>query len=274
MRNIRLIVAYDGTDFFGWQRQPNLPTIQACLEAAIEKLVAERATLYGSGRTDAGIHAQYQVANFRTESKIPADDLVKALNNLLPPTVRVKSACDVDPSFHARHDARCKLYRYRILCAPIASPFIARFVHHYSYSLDRHRMSAAARLLVGEHNFTSFAASKDNGFRDCGFGVREKGNANTLRIHSREMQTPRESMVRTIFSSRILWRPRASILAYEVRGSGFLRHMVRNIVGTLIEVGRGKLEPRDVLKILEARDRTRAGPTAPASGLCLMKVDY
>ncbi len=253
MRNIRLIVAYDGTDYFGWQRQPNVPTIQACLESAIEKTVTERVTLYGSGRTDAGVHAQNQVANFTTANSIPTDGLAKALNNLLPPTVRVKSALDVAESFHARHGARGKIYLYRILSAPVASPFVSRFVHHYPYPLDRKRMAAAAPLLVGEHDFTSFASS---------LGA------------VREPPLQKRDNVRSIFSSRILWRPRTSILAYEVRGSGFLHHMVRNIVGTLIEVGRGKLAPRDVLQILEARDRSRAGPTAPASGLCLVKVEY
>jgi len=253
MRNIRLIVAYDGTDFFGWQRQPSVPTIQGALETALEKLLAEKVTLYGSGRTDAGVHALNQVANFSTAAAIPCANLAKALNNLLPASVRIKLAEEAAPSFHARYDARAKTYRYRILCAPVASPFIGRYAHHYPYPLDHPRMAAAARLIEGEHDFTSFAASEGP--------VEEPSPHDT-------------GNVRTIFSSQITWRPRTSILAYTVRGSGFLHHMVRNIVGTLIEVGRGKLAPPDVRAILDARDRTRAGPTAPASGLCLVKVEY
>ncbi|HEV2350233.1 MAG TPA: tRNA pseudouridine(38-40) synthase TruA [Terriglobia bacterium] len=253
MRNIRLIVTYDGTDFFGWQRQANVPTIQGAIESAIEKILTEKVSLSGSGRTDAGVHALNQVANFKTPGSIPCENLLRALNNLLPSSVRIKKVQDVAESFHARHDARSKTYRYRILRAPVASPFIGRFVHHAPYPLDHQRIAAAARLLEGEHDFTSFAGSAGV--------VREPPE------HDRDN-------IRTIFTSRLLWRPRTSILAYEARGSGFLHHMVRNIAGTLLEVGRGKLAPQDIRAILEARARTRAGPTAPASGLCLMKVDY
>jgi len=277
MRNIRLTLSYEGTEFFGWQRQPNVPTVQGCVESAIEKIVAERVTLYGSGRTDAGVHALNQVANFKTASSIPADGLTKALNNLLPSTVRVRSACDAAESFHARHDARCKTYRYRILGAPIASPFLARFVHHLPYPLDHQRMAAAARQLEGEHDFTSFAGSANQvrePFLTEKVDDRADGVDAPCEPDSRQPTTDSRSNVRTIFSSRILWRPRTSILVYEVCGSGFLHHMVRNLVGTLIEVGRGKLAPRDVLEILAARDRTRAGLTAPASGLILVQVEY
>lgn len=289
MRNIRLTVAYDGTDFNGWQRQPNAPTIQGCIETAIAKITGEPVSLYGSGRTDAGVHALNQVANFKTECRIPCANLVDALNNFLPLAVRIKQAEEVPQSFHARYDVKSKSYRYRILLAPVASPFVVRFVYHYPYPLELKPMAAAARLLEGEHDFTSFAASGSDedekecrdarrraaiGVRDLGFGVRKEGTSNLLRIPNPETRIPGSSMVRTIFSSRILWRPRTSVLAYQVKGSGFLHHMVRNIVGTLIEVGRGKLRPNDIPEILAARDRTRAGPTAPASGLCLMNVEY
>jgi len=258
MKNIRLIIAYDGTDFHGWQRQPDLPTVQECLEAAIRKLVVEPVELWGSGRTDAGAHASRQVANFKTASPIPCANLLKALNDLLPPTVRVRDAHEVADEFHARYDARSKTYRYRVLEAPVCPPFIWRFVCHHPYPLDHARMAEAARLVEGEHDFTSFAASPAH----VGEGDAEARNDDA------------RSTVRTIFSSRLLWRPRTSLLIYEVRGSGFLHHMVRNIVGTLLEVGRGKLAPEDVLRIVEARDRTKAGPTAPARGLCLVKVEY
>lgn len=250
MRNIRLILAYDGTDFCGWQRQPDAPTIQACLEGALHKLTGAPTPVCGSGRTDAGVHAAHQVANFQTASPIPCANFVKALNDLLPPTVRIKGADDVPTTFHARFDVRRKTYRYRILMTPVCSPLLWRFVYHYPYYLDRRRMAQAAGLLVGEHDFTSFAAADGQEDKDS------------------------NSRVRVIFRSRFLWRPRSSLLVYEVTGNGFLRYMVRNIVGTLIEVGRGKLAPSDIPSILAARDRTQAGPTAPAQGLCLMNVEY
>ncbi len=270
MRNIRLVVAYDGTDFHGWQKQPNARTVQGELEAAVERIIGERTKVWGSGRTDAGVHALNQVANFKTACRIPCSNLVEALNNLLPPTVRVKEASEVPEDFHARYHARSKTYRYRILQAPICPPFIWRFVCHYPYPLDRRRMAEAARWLVGQHDFTSFAGS------DVERGSGEPGGR--LEHHEgaplRGAAEGRGDMVREIFSSRLLWRPRTSMLIYEVRGSGFLHHMVRNLVGTLMEVGKGKLAPQDVRRILEARDRTLAGPTAPARGLCLVRVEY
>ena len=254
MRNIRLTIAYDGTDFHGWQRQPKAPTIQSCLEAALQRVVGSAVKVVASGRTDAGVHAAKQVANFKTSSPIPCPNLVQAVNDLLPPTVRVKQAQEAPGEFHARYAARSKTYRYRILQAPICSPFIARFVYHYPYPLDRRSMAEAAHLIKGRHDFASFAGA-------CA-------------AHEDVPSHSSSSTVREIFTSRILWGVRTSILAYEVCGSGFLHHMVRNIVGTLIEVGRGKVEPGDMIRILEARDRTLAGPTVPAQGLCLMGVEY
>jgi len=255
-RNLRLVIAYDGTDFSGWQRQPNAATIQGCLEAAIEKVVGERVKAWGSGRTDAGVHALNQVANFKTTCEIPSQNLLKALNDLLPSTVRIKEVAEVAEDFHARNRARAKTYRYRILQAPICPPFLARFVYHYPFPLDHRRMATAARLIEGEHDFTSFA------------GLSGAVTKSSLWSHQRG------SMVRKLFASRMIWRPPGSILIYEVEGSGFLHHMVRNLVGTLIEVGRGKKAPEELLKILEARDRTQAGPTAPPQGLFLVKVEY
>jgi tRNA pseudouridine38-40 synthase len=250
MRNIRLTLAYDGTDFHGWQRQPAAPTVQGCLEDAIQKLTGTPAPVCGSGRTDAGVHALHQVANFHTASSIPCPNLVSALNDLLPPSVRVKAAEEAESTFHARYAARSKTYRYRILQTPVGSPFLGRFAYYHPYPLDRERMAQAARLLEGEHDFTSFTARDGQNDEDT------------------------KSMVRVIFRSRLLWRPRTHLLVYQVTANGFLHHMVRNIVGTLLEVGKGKLAPPDVLRILAARDRTQAGPTAPAQGLCLMQVDY
>ncbi len=250
MRNIRIILAYDGTDFHGWQRQPDAPTVQACLEDALGKLAGAPTPVCGSGRTDAGVHAEHQVANFHTASAIPCANLLKALNDLLPPTVRIEQAEEVPADFHARYHVLRKTYRYRIAVAPICSPLLCRYVCHQPYPLDRARMSVAAQLLEGEHDFTSFAAT-DESEDDDG-----------------------KSCVRRIFRSQILWRPRSSILIYEVTGSGFLRYMVRNIVGTLLEVGGGKRAPEDIPRLLAARDRTQAGPTAPAQGLCLVNVEY
>jgi tRNA pseudouridine38-40 synthase len=256
MQNIRLVVTYDGTDFHGWQRQPNLPTIQECLETSLARLTGEAAHVWGSGRTDAGVHALNQVANFKTASPIPCENLAKALNNLLPPTIRIKEAREVAESFHARYDVRSKTYRYRILQASVCSPFLGRFVCHHPFPLDHARMAEAVRSFEGEHDFTSFAAAA----ADEGAGG--------------EKETSGRAMVRTIFSSRLFRRARTALLVYEVTGSGFLHHMVRNMVGTMMEVGRGKIAPQDIPRILAARDRTLAGPSAPAQGLCLMKVEY
>jgi tRNA pseudouridine38-40 synthase len=257
-----LLIAYDGTEFQGWQRQPSAPTVQACLESALARVLGESAAVHGSGRTDAGVHALNQVANFQTACSIPCPNLVKALNDALPPSVRVKEAGEAGAGFHARHAARSKTYRYRILQAPVCSPFQWRFVWHYPFPLDARRMAEATKLFEGEHDFTSFAAAAGND------ELAEAGKDWALRPHAAP------GRVRTIFSSRLLRRSRPPLLIYQVSGSGFLHHMVRNIVGTLVEVGRGKWERRDVARILAGRDRTLAGPTAPAQGLCLMKVEY
>jgi tRNA pseudouridine38-40 synthase len=253
MRNIRLTLAYDGTDFHGWQRQPEAPTIQEELEVRIEKITGAHSTLHGSGRTDAGVHAAAQVANFSTECPIPCENLVKALNDVLPAAIRVRKAEDAPGTFHSRYSAKSKTYRYRILQAAICPPFLARYVYHHPYPLDVRRMARAASMLEGRHDFTSFAGSDP----------------------SRKEREPQEdSNAREVFHSRTKVRKKLRMMVYEIRGSGFLHHMVRNIVGTLLEVGSGKLAPEDVPKILEARDRSRAGATAPASGLWLVRVEY
>jgi tRNA pseudouridine38-40 synthase len=253
MRNIRLTISYDGTDFHGWQRQPQAPTIQEAMEARIAKITGGRVTLHGSGRTDAGVHAARQVANFRTECPIPCPSLVKALNDILPAAIQVRKAEDVPGEFHARYSAKSKTYRYRILQAAICPPFLARFVHHHPYPLDIRRMAQAARLFEGEHDFTSFAGSDP--------ARKEKG----LQV---------DSNVRQVSYSRVTVRRELRMIVYKIRGSGFLHRMVRNIVGTLVEVGSGKLMPGDIPSILEARDRGKAGATAPPGGLWLVKVEY
>ena len=272
MRNIRLVLAYDGTDFHGWQRQPSAPSIQSCLESTLAKIMGTPVQVLGSGRTDAGVHALHQVASFTTECRIPCKNLLKALNDSLPPTVRVKKAEEVPANFHPRYDARSKTYRYRIYQGPICSPFIWRFVWHYPLALERVRMAKAARLVEGEHDFTSFAASDGSA---TGQNPEPLPSERPGREHPEGalLEAPGD-LVRTVFSSRILWRPRASTIIYEIRGNGFLRHMVRNLVGTLVEVGKGRLAPQDIGRILMGRDRTLAGPTAPARGLCLVHVQY
>lgn len=254
MRNIRLLISYDGADFHGWQRQPCLHTIQETLESRIARVTGKPVKLYGSGRTDAGVHAAGQVANFKTACPIPCQNLVKALNDSLPVAIRVRDAEEVDPWFHARFDARVKTYRYRIVTSPVCPPFLARYVYHHPYRLNYDRMSRAARMLEGERDFTSFAGSDP--------------------ADKRKEKKQSDANIRKIFDSRVLVRNELSLVTYQVCGSGFLYHMVRNIVGTLLEVGSGMLQPEEVVAILDACDRNKAGPTAPASGLCLIRVEY
>ena len=274
LRNLRLLISYDGTDFHGWQRQPDAPTVQECLESAIERILGEKVQVCGSGRTDAGVHALNQVANFKTACKIPCENLLKALNNTLQPTVRVKDVREAPSGFHARYDVRSKTYRYRILQAPVASPFVNRFVWHSPFPLDVVRMARAAKLFEGEHDFSSFAAAEGL-VAQALLPVQKRTAANDAQAGVPVLRKKAEgTLARTIFTSRILRRTRTCMLIYEVTGSGFLHHMVRNIVGTLVEVGRAKLEPVDMTRILQAHDRTLAGPTAPAQGLCLVRVEY
>ena len=250
MRNLKLILSYDGSEFFGWQVQPDLPTIQAVLALAIGRITGEKVLPQGSGRTDAGVHALAQVVTFATESSVPTANFVKALNDVLPATVRVLEVEEVAADFHARYSAQAKTYRYRIFRGAICSPFLARYVWHYPYPLNEETMVRAATLVEGEHDFTSFAAVDPERGRD-GESV---------------------SNLRRIFSSS--WRREGDEFIYAVKGSGFLQHMVRNLVGTFILVGKGTLQAEDVARILEARNRSAAGATAPASGLFLVNVEY
>ncbi|HZR33358.1 MAG TPA: tRNA pseudouridine(38-40) synthase TruA [Terriglobales bacterium] len=249
MRNLKITLAYDGFDFHGWQVQPGLPTIQGLLQAALERITGEKVLPQGSGRTDAGVHALAQVASCAIESPIPADNLVVALNDSLPPAIRVLRVEEAAPDFHARGAARAKTYRYRMHRAAICPPFSARYVYHYPYPLDEAAMSAAAHQVVGEHDFTSFAAVDP-----------ERGGDETT------------SNVRTIFTSS--WERQGDELVYTVRGNGFLHHMVRNLVGTFLLIGKGTLGESDLGRILSACDRSAAGPTAPAHGLYLVNVEY
>jgi tRNA pseudouridine38-40 synthase len=249
-RNLKLTIAYDGTEFSGWQVQPNMATIQGVLSSAIGRITGENVLPQGSGRTDAGVHALGQVASFLTESVIPAANFQRALNDVLPPAIRILQVEEAAPEFHARKSAQAKTYRYRIYRGDVCPPFLARYVWHYPYPLLEEAMAEAAVLVEGEHDFTSFAAVDP-----------ERG------LEGREV-----SNVRTIFSSRL--QRDGEELIYTVRGRGFLHHMVRNLVGTFILVGKGTLRSSDIPRIMRARERSAAGATAPASGLCLVNVEY
>src|SRR5437660_4133317 len=224
VRNIKLVLAYDGSEFSGWQVQPDAATIQGTLASAIGRITAEKVLPQGSGRTDAGVHALAQVASFTTESPIPAENLVKALNDMLPPSIRVLEANEAPDGFHARHSARAKTYRYRIYRGAICPPFLARYVWHYPYPLDEAAMEHAAGMVVGEHDFTSFAAvDPERG----GEPINHQG-------HEGSQRENKGGNVRMIHFST--WERNAEELIYTVRGSGFLHHMVRNLVGTFIRI--------------------------------------
>ena len=248
MRNCKVVLSYDGSDFAGWQVQPDAPTIQGTLATAIGRLTGEKVLPQGSGRTDAGVHALAQVATFTTNSPIPAANMLTALNDILPPAIRVLDVAEVPFDFHARKSAKAKTYTYRIARGPICPPFLARYVWHYPYPLDEDAMKEAAPLVSGEHDFTSFAAVDP------------------------ETEAPETSKVRTIFASA--WEHQREEFVYTVRGSGFLHHMVRNLVGTFILVGKRTLAPEHMTRILAARSRSSAGPTAPPQGLYLVGVEY
>jgi tRNA pseudouridine38-40 synthase len=254
LRNLKLTLAYDGHDFAGWQIQPDRLSVQGTLVSAFEHLTGEKTFPQGSGRTDAGVHALAQIASVTTNSPIPVDNLVRALNDILPRSIRVLAAEEMPPEFQARRSAIAKTYRYHIYRGAICSPFQARYVYHHPYPLDESRMIQAAALVEGQHDFTSFAAVDPERGKD------------------RSQEGLEINNVRTIFFSQ--WQRHADELIYTVRGNGFLHHMVRNLVGTFLMVGKGSLTVADVRRILDLRDRSAAAATAPASGLFLVSVEY
>lgn len=247
MRRIRIALAYDGTDFHGWQIQPGLPTIQGALEEVVSSIEGQPVYVAGSGRTDAGVHALAQVAAFSIANPIPPANLRKAMNRLLPRSIRVHDVQEAAPDFHPRFDAKAKTYEYRLFRAEVCPPFERRYVHHHPFPLAVERMIDAAPLLEGEHDFSAFAASD-------------------------EKDAVGASKVRRIFSSQISLD--GDRLLYRVRGNGFLKHMVRNIMGVLLEVGKGNLTSGDVLARLEPACGIAPGPAAPARGLFLISVEY
>jgi tRNA pseudouridine38-40 synthase len=242
MTNTKIVVAYDGTDFCGWQRQPEGRTVQGEIEAALARIAGKRVAVTGAGRTDAGVHARGQAANFRADFRLERRELERALNAILPDEIRVLSLSRVPDGFNARRSAKSKIYQYRIRNAPVVSPFDFRYVHHWLGRLDVEAMARAAGLFVREADFSAFSSNR--------------------LLHP----------VRRIVRSDV--RRRGCEIIYTVEANGFLRYMVRTIVGTLLEVGRGRLEPLQVEEIFRLNERRLAGPTAPAKGLCLLKVKY
>jgi tRNA pseudouridine38-40 synthase len=262
MTSFKILLSYDGTDFVGWQRQASGVSIQGAIEDVLSVIDGDRAVaVAGAGRTDAGVHALGQVASFTLQREMSADTLVRALNAHLPPAIRVLSAEAVAPSFHARFDAHAKTYRYQLWIGDVLSPFERGRVWHVPGRLDVEAMAAAARRLEGRHDFAAFqGAGADvatterqifaSRIADCGLRTGDSANQSAIR-------TPHSAM---------LW--------YQVTGNGFLRHMVRTIVGTLVEIGRGRQPVAWIDDVIASRDRTQAGQTAPAQGLFLVSVDY
>jgi tRNA pseudouridine38-40 synthase len=263
VRTLKITLAYDGTEFVGWQRQSDGVSVQAALEDALARIHGAPVSVAGAGRTDAGVHAAGQVASVALDTPHDTATLRRALNAMLPDAVRVLGVEDAAPDFHARFGAVSKTYHYRIANGPVASPFLRRWSWHVPWTLDVEAMRDAARRLEGEHDFAAFQSS--------GTDVR--------------------TSVRRIDVSRLVDAAGARgaalgpgdcpqveidgrLLVYQVEGTGFLRHMVRAIAGTLVEVGSGRATPEGVTELLDRRDRALAGPTAPASGLCLARVTY
>ena len=242
MKNYRLVVGYDGTNFRGWQRQPASRTVQEALEEALRKITGKKTVVHGAGRTDAGVHALGQGASFRGAFKLSDEVLLRALNAVLPQDVRIFTLAEAPADFHARRSARSKLYRYRIVNAPQPSPLDRSFVLHWPYPLRLGKMRRAAGLFARTADFTAFSSNRDR------------------------------SPVRTVTRSEL--RKSGDEIIYTIEAAGFLRYMVRTIVGTLLEVGRGRLEPEQVEEIFRRKDRSLAGPTAAAKGLTLVRVDY
>ncbi len=271
LRTWKLILAYDGTDFHGWQVQPGEPTIQGELQAALRQITGESPLPQGSGRTDAGVHALAQVASFALQALIPPGNLLHALNRTLPPSIQVLEARTVRSTFHARHSAVAKTYEYRVFRGKICPPFLARYVYACPWPMDVKALQKSARMFEGEHDFLSFAATDPD---------LESRNSSSETELDQALKVPPplslESAVRTIYSSA--WEERQTetgdLLVYRVRGNGFLHHMVRNLVGTMLDVGRGHRQLSDIPAIIAARSRAAAGPTAPARGLFLHSVEY
>jgi tRNA pseudouridine38-40 synthase len=244
MRNLKLTLSYDGTEFHGWQHQPELRTVQGELRQALQKLLNHEVKVEGSGRTDAGVHAHGQVASVETIRTMDTDAVLRGVNALLPRDIRIFSVEEVGPDFHARRSARSKTYEYHVWRSPIVSPFHARYVYAFRYPLDEEAVDLATRYFLGTHDFTSFCATA------CEVDER----------------------TRTIFDA--CWNRSDSTWVFRIRGNGFLQYMVRTIAGTLLEVGQGRRRPEQLPEVFDAHDRRLAGPSLPPHGLHLIQVEY
>jgi tRNA pseudouridine38-40 synthase len=292
-RNLKITLAYDGSEFHGWQIQPGFATVQGALAECLGRITGENVLPQGSGRTDAGVHALAQVASLRLESPIPERNLQVALNDVLPPAIRVMGVESVGDDFHARHSAKAKTYRYRLYRAEICPPFQARYVHHDPYPMDEDAMVKASEYLVGTYDYTSFTASDpersarldeiSRDRRSSQMGSKravEDGPGAGVGTVDAELEdeeatdplTLKQGNVRTVHSS--FWIRTEDEFSYTIRGNGFLHHMVRNLVGTFLQVGKGALHSDDLPAILAAKNRSAAGATAPANGLYLVSVEY
>jgi tRNA pseudouridine38-40 synthase len=244
MRNLKLTIAYDGTGFHGWQIQPEQRTIQGELQQTFQKLFNHDLNVTGSGRTDAGVHAHGQVASVETIRTMDTDAVLRGANAYLPPEIRILSVEEVSPEFHARRSAQSKTYEYHVWRHPIISPFHCRFVYGYRHPLDEEAMDRGAECFLGTHDFTSFCAST----------------------------TEVEDRTRTVFEAS--WQRSDMAWVFRIRGNGFLQYMVRTIAGTLIQIGRRRMQPEELRQIFDAQDRRLAGPSLPAHGLHLIQVQY
>ena len=242
VQNYKIVLSYDGLDFFGWQQQPRRRTIQGVVEDSLAKIVQKKTYITGAGRTDAGVHAQGQVAHFKANLHIKEEELLRALNSILPGDVRVVSLEKTEPNFHARKMAQSKIYQYRIFNSPSISPFLFRYTYYWSSPLEFALMEKAAPLFVREADFSGFSSNR--------------------LLHP----------IRKIILSEI--KKIGPEIIYTIEANGFLRYMVRTIVGTLLEIGKGKMPPKQIEEIFKKKNRSLAGPTAPAKGLCLIKVNY
>lgn len=245
VKNFKITIEYDGSCYHGWQRQKKEHSIQAEIENALEKMTSSRITLIGSGRTDAGVHAAGQVANFTCDTRLTPDAFQKGLNSLLPEDIIIRNCEPAAAEFHARYDARSKIYHYKILNRTVPAAIGRQYVWHIRSALARHNMRAAVAHIIGRHDFKAFEGSG----------------------------SPRQNTTREVFSARLIEAP-GDRLIFEIEAEGFLRYMVRNVVGTLVDVGLAKITAADFKRILDSRDRSQAGITAPAKGLVLVRVKY
>jgi tRNA pseudouridine38-40 synthase len=251
MRYLRITIAYDGTDFHGWQMQSAKPTVQGEIVSVLRRLTQENIALHAAGRTDAGVHALGQVGSFRTQSGLSTEEFQRALNAILPPSIRIVGVQETGPDFSARWSAKSKIYRYRLYRGKVVPPMLWRYVLHYPFPLDEERMRDAAARFVGSHDFAAFAASTGS-----------------------EEDDKERSTVREIYATELVRSADNEELVFTVRGRSFLRYMVRKMVGTLLDVGRGRLTPDDIDRLFEIRDRSKSGPTAPPQGLWMISVEH